>query len=74
VADVELAEMKKTSVKLGQDLMRKVKMVATSRGQTVIDYLEALLAPQVQADLEEAMRRMTGTPVSPKRKPKGGDA
>ena len=68
----ELLEMRRMSVKLDQELMRKAKIVAASREQSVIDYLEAMIGPQIQRDVEEEMRKLTGDPA-PKRRPKGGE-
>jgi hypothetical protein len=71
MAGPELLEMKRMSVKLDEDLVRKAKMVATSRGQTVIEYIEGMIGAQVQRDLLEEMRKRTGAEgdkPAPKRK------
>ncbi|HKI19188.1 MAG TPA: hypothetical protein VKA15_14985 [Isosphaeraceae bacterium] len=66
------------SVKLDQELMRRAKTIAASREQSVIEYLESMLRPQIQRDmashLEEETRKLTGESPAPKRKPKGGNS
>ncbi len=69
----ELLEMRRMSVKLDQELMRKAKIVAACREQSVIEYLEAMIAPQIQRDVEEEMRKLVTSPA-PKRKAKGGES
>lgn len=63
-------EMRRMSVKLDQELMKKAKIVAASREQTVIEYLEEMIRPQIQNDLEEEMRKLTARPKA--QPPKGG--
>lgn len=65
----ELLEMRRMSVKLDAELMRKAKVVAASRGESVIDYIEAMITPQIQRDLEEEMRKLS-TPPTVKRRTK----
>ena len=69
-AGLELLEMRRMSVKLDQELMKKAKIVAASREQSVIEYLEGMLGPQIQSDLEDEMRKLTARP-KPKEPPKG---
>jgi hypothetical protein len=63
--------MRRMSVKIDAEILKKAKMVAADREETVIEYLEAILAPQVAHDLEAVLRKLTGG-EPPKRK--RGDA
>jgi predicted transcriptional regulator len=65
----ELLEMRRMSVKLDQELMRKAKIIAAARKQSVIDYLEEMLRPQIQRDIEQEMRKLSSEgEQGPKRK------
>lgn len=74
----ELDVMRRMSVKLDQELMRKAKIVSAAREQTVIEYLEGLISPLIQRDVEEELRKLASDtahaappPTGPKRPRKG---
>ena len=65
----ELMEMRRMSVKLDAEILKKAKMVAADREETVIEYLEAIISPQVQRDLDAVLRKLTDMQVPPTPKP-----
>jgi hypothetical protein len=64
----EYLEMRRMSVKMDAEILKKAKMVAADREQTVIEYLEEIVAPQVQRDLEAVLAKLTSPAPAPKRK------
>jgi hypothetical protein len=67
-ATAELLEMRRMSVKIDAEILKKAKMVAADREVSVIEYLEAMINPIVQQDLEEVLKKLTG-----RRRPKGDE-
>jgi hypothetical protein len=59
------------SAKLDAEVIRKAKLVATTRGITLAEYLTSIVGPIAARDLREAMATMMDPPAAKTGK-KGG--
>jgi hypothetical protein len=65
--ELPVAKRNDVTVKMDKEVVAEAKMVASSRDQTLAEYLSELIRPLVQRDLaQEMMRRIH--PRSPKGK------
>jgi len=64
------------NVKIDADVARWCKIVSSSRGVPMAEYLSELVRPMVQRDLKAEMGRQLGPSrgTTPTRRPKGGES
>jgi hypothetical protein len=62
------------AVKIARDLATKAKVIADTRGETIAEYLSAILRPHIDKDWPKAVKQLDQPPPKPAAGEGGDDA